>query len=271
METNQLALESIRVSDFNARKDLDAGSEDAGIGDLASSIRELGVLSPVIVRKAGDGLYDLVAGQRRFLACRKLGLPTIPATVMDDLSDADSTVVSLVENVQRADMNPIDKARAYDAILARSGSVQDVVRATGVTKPTVRKYLALLKLAPSIQDALTTSEGVAGTETLSKLAETFAPEDHEQALALLRGLRQPLQLEILRDSKGRLGAIPRLKARIAERDLDMRLMCSEGLCFKMPGEWKARIKEHLSNDRELLTLELQLPPLDAASTPSNVN
>ena len=119
METTQLALESIRVSDFNARKDLDAGSEDAGIADLASSIRELGVLSPVIVREAADGFYDLLAGQRRLLACRELGLSTIPATVRDDLTDADSTVVSLVENVQRADMNPIDKARAYDAIRAR--------------------------------------------------------------------------------------------------------------------------------------------------------
>ena len=269
METTELALESIRVSDFNARKDLDAGSEDAGIADLASSIRELGVLSPVIVREAADGFYDLVAGQRRLLACRELGLSTIPATIRDDLTDADSTVVSLVENVQRADMNPIDKARAYDAILARSGRIRDVAQATGVTRPTVRRYLALLKLAPSIQDALTTSEGVAGTATLSKLADTFAPEDHEEALSLLRGLRQPLQLDILRASKGQLSAIPRLKARIVERDLDMRVMCSEGLCIRMPGEWKTRIKERLS-DAELQTLELQLPPLDG-STASTVN
>ena len=100
MQTTELALETIRVSHFNARKDLDAGSEDTGIADLASSIRQLGVLSPVVVRKAADGFYDLVAGRRRLLACRELGLPSIPAAIRDDLTEADSTVVSLVENVR---------------------------------------------------------------------------------------------------------------------------------------------------------------------------
>lgn len=270
MQTTELALEAIRVSHFNARKDLDAGSEDAGITDLANSIRELGVLSPVIVRKAAHGLYDLVAGQRRLLACHQLGLRTIPATIRDDLSDADSTVVSLVENVQRADMNPIDKARAYDAIRAKTGSVRDVAQATGVTEPTVRRYLALLKLTPSIQDALGTTEGPAGVGTLSKLADMFAPEDQEEALDQLRGLRQPVQLEILRASRGKLSALPRLKAQIVERHLDMRMMCSEGLCFKMPAEWKTRISEFLSSTLEPDTLEIQLLPYDG-STSSTVN
>ena len=101
METTELDLESIRVSDFNTRKDTDAGTEDVGLADLANSIRELGVLQPVIVRRVSDGFYDLVADQRRLLACQKLGLSTIPATIRDDLNDTDSTVVSLVENVQR--------------------------------------------------------------------------------------------------------------------------------------------------------------------------
>ena len=268
METVELTLDSIRVSDFNARKDLDAGSEDAGIADVASSIRELGVLSPVIVREAADGYYDLIAGQRRLLACRKLGLRTIPATIRDDLTDTDSTVVSLVENVQRADMNPIDKAHAYDAILARSGSVREVAQATGVTVPTVRRYLALLKLAPAIRDAVTTSEGAAGVGTLQMLAETFAPEDQEEVLSQIRGLRQNVQREILKASNGDLDALPGFKAQIVERDLDLR-MCRDGLCFAMPVEWKARISELLSGG-EAQPLELQLPPLNRA-TSSTVN
>ena len=218
-------------------------------------------LSPVIVRKAADGLYDLIAGQRRLLACRELGLPSIPATIRDDLSDTDLTVVSLVENVQRADMNPIDKAQAYDAILAKSGTVRDVARATGVTVPTVRRYLALLELAPSIRNAVTTSEGAAGVGTLSKLAETFASEDQEEALSQLRGLRQNVQLEILRASDGDLDALPDLKARVVERDLDFR-MCRDGLCFAMPMEWKAHLKELLSGSAAAQPLELQLPPLN---------
>ena len=269
MQTVELTVDSIRVSDFNARKDLAAGSEDAGIVDLANSIRELGVLSPVIVRKAADGLYDLIAGQRRLLACRELGLPTLPAIVRDDLTDTDSSVVSLVENVQRADMNPIDKARAYDAIRLKSGSVRGVSQATGVTEPTVRRYLALLNLASSIQDAVTTSEGTAGVGTLSKLAETFAPEDQEEALNQLRGLRQSVQLEVLKASDGDLDALPSIKTRIVERDLDLR-MCRDGLCFTMPVEWKARIKELLSGSGEAQPFELQLPALDR-STDSTIN
>lgn len=266
MTTTELTLESIRVSDFNARKDLDAGSEDAGIEDLAKSIREHGVLNPVIVRSAVDGTYDLIAGQRRLLACRELGLRTIPATIRDDLSDTDSTVVSLVENVQRADMNPIDKARAYDAIRTKSGSVRDVAKATGVTEPTVRKYLALLKLAPSIQNEVTTSNGPAGIGMLSKLAEAFPPKDQVKARRHLNGLSQSSQLEMLRASNGDLGALPRLREQILERDLHLR-MCREGLCSRMPTEWKARVNELLSGTGAAQPVELQLPPLNE-STPT---
>ena len=63
-----------------------------------------------------DGYYDLIAGQRRFLACKKIGKTTIHAIVRDDLDDADATVISLVENVHRADLSPMDKARAYQSI-----------------------------------------------------------------------------------------------------------------------------------------------------------
>ena len=269
METTELPLESIRVSDFNARKDLDAGTEDAGIAELANSIRELGVLSPVIVRRAADGMYDLIAGQRRLLACRELGLATIPAAIRDDLRDTDLTVVSLVENVQRADMNPIDKAKAYDAIRATNGDTRRVAQATGVTVRTVKRYLLLLKLAPSIQDTVSTSEGAAGIGTLSKLADTFAPEDQEEALNQVRGLRQKVAEEILSASDGDLNALPDLKARIVERDLDMR-MCREGLCFEMPEEWKLRIKDLLAGDSGVQPEELQLPVLNRSSRRSTL-
>ena len=259
METLELPLESIQVSDFNARKDLDAGSEDTGIVDLANSIRELGVLSPVIVRRATDGSYDLVAGQRRLLACRTLGLRTIPATIRDDLSDTDSTVVSLVENVQRTDMHPIDKAKAYEAIRTKCGDTRGVAEATGVTQRTVRRYLDLLKLAPSIQATANTSQGPAGIGTLSRLASTFAPEDQQEVLDQIGELKQEQQLEILRASGGDLNAIPDLKAQIIERDHNLRL-CREGLCFSIPEEWKSQIKASLSRAAE--PVELLLQPLN---------
>ena len=100
--------------------------------DLANSIQEQGLLQPITVRTAGDGQYELIAGQRRFLACRLLGSATISAIVRDDLDDTDATVVSLVENVHRADMNAIDKAKAYQGIYAKYQSAERVAKETGV-------------------------------------------------------------------------------------------------------------------------------------------
>ena len=72
MEVKDIKLSMIELSEFNARKDLDAGTEDTGLDDLANSIKEKGLLSPVTVRRNDNGTFSLVAGQRRFLACKRL-------------------------------------------------------------------------------------------------------------------------------------------------------------------------------------------------------
>ena len=119
MKIKEIKLASIEVSKFNTRKDLSAGSEETSLDDLAKSIQEKGLLNPIMVREMSKGKYDLVAGQRRFLACKKIGLETMPAIIRDDLTDTDATIISLIENVQRADMNPIDKAKAYQEIFKK--------------------------------------------------------------------------------------------------------------------------------------------------------
>ena len=244
METRDIELSAIRVSDSNARKNLDAGTEDGNITDLANSIKEQGLLSPVIVRSASDGRYDLVAGQRRFLAYRQLGKSTISAMIRDDLDDGDATVVSLVENVHRAEMHPIDKAKAYQRILQKHGSVERVAKETGVTVPTVRRYLRLLNLASPIRNLMTTADGPAGVGTLSKLADTFAPEDQETVLEAIAGFKQNVQLEILKRSGGNLDKIHDLREQAMEGAFSVRT-CKEGLCFDMPEEWKTRVRASL--------------------------
>ena len=209
--------------------------------DLANSIQERGLLMPIIVRPTPGGQYDLIAGQRRFLACRLLGMQTISASIRDDLDDTDATAVSLIENVQRADISPIDKARAYSAIYARYGSEKRVAKETGVTVPTVPRYMALLNLAPSIQDEMTTSEGPAGVGTLSKLADTFPPEEQEEALRQIDGFKQGIQQDILRRSGGDLSKVPDLVDQANEGAFDTRL-CKDGLCFEMSEELKAAVK-----------------------------
>lgn len=176
MEVTELPLSAIRVSEFNTRKDLNAGTEDVDTRDLADSIRENGLLNPITVRRNADGAFDVIAGQRRLLACRELGWRTISAIIRDDMDDENARVASLVENIHRAEMNPIDKARAYQAILEHYGSDQDVSRRAGVTVQTVRKYLHLLKLAPSIRGELGTRQGPAGVSAMARLAQMFLPE-----------------------------------------------------------------------------------------------
>lgn len=244
METRDIPLDQIKVSAFNTRKDMSAGTEDADIDGLANSIRDWGLLSPITVRITADGQYDLVAGQRRYLAFHRLGRSTIPAIINDDLDDTGATVVSLVENVHRADMNPMDKARAYQGIYVRYGDVERVAKETGVTTQTVRRYLPLLKLNQAIQEEVSTSDGVASVVTLSKLAETFASEDQEEALDQIRGLNARSQLRIIQQSGGRISEVPDIKMQELEDTMNL-VTCREGLCFSMPKAMKERIKVEL--------------------------
>ena len=247
MEVREIELDAISVSELNVRKDMEAGTEDAGIQDLANSIRENGLISPVIVRTSSEGRYELIVGQRRFLACQQLGMATIPATIQDDLDNASASVIPLIENVQRADMNPMDKARAFQTIRSQYGSDKIVSRKTGVKVPTIRRYAKLLDLAPSIRDKLTTSSGSAGVETLAALADNFAAEDQEYVLGEISGFDQRTQREIIRLSDGDASKIPSLVEQALEGAFKVR-MCREGLCFWMSDEEKARVKMRLGED-----------------------
>ncbi len=247
MEVKDIVLNDIDVSEFNTRKDLGAGTEDASLDDLSNSIHQQGLLNPIMVKTRTDGKYDLIAGQRRFLACRKLGLKTIPAIIRDDVNDTDATIISLIENVHRADMNPVDKARAYQQIYDKYRDYGKVAKETGVSVSTIRRYLTLLGLTPTLQAKLTTSEGPAGVGTLSKLAETFEGEDQEIAFEEVEGFKQTVQVEIIKRSGGDLAKLSELKEEALDGAFNTKT-CREGLCFVMPEELKDRIKKMLENE-----------------------
>jgi len=244
VEIREINLEDIDVSEFNTRKDLGAGTEDTGLDDLANSIQEKGLLNPIMVRKKENGKYDLIVGQRRFLACKKIDLKTIPSIIRDGLDDTDATIISLIENVQRADMNPLDKAKAYKIIYEKYNDYKKVAKETGVSVATIKKYLTLLDLSSALQEKLSTSEGPAGIGTLSKLAETFSPEEQERAYKQIGGFKQSIQLEILKRSEGNLNQLSGLRDEAMEGAFDTRT-CTEGLCFLMPENLKEEIKKTL--------------------------
>lgn len=130
-----IPLDKLFVSPLNARKDLAAGQEDASLEELASSIRQQGLLSPLIVRSAPDDRYEVLAGQRRLLACRKTGLDQIPCILREDLDETDAMTLSLAENVHRADMHPLDKARALKALYDHHGSFERAARIAALSPP----------------------------------------------------------------------------------------------------------------------------------------
>ncbi|HET8679842.1 MAG TPA: ParB/RepB/Spo0J family partition protein, partial [bacterium] len=127
--------------------------DDAPLAELSASIQEQGVLQPVLVRPVADG-YELVAGERRWRAAKSAGLRTIPAMIRH-LDDRGALEAALVENLQREDLNPIDRAKAYKRLTEEFGLGQEAVaRRVGRSQPSVANTLRLLLLPAEVQAAV---------------------------------------------------------------------------------------------------------------------
>lgn len=125
--------------------------DEEGLAALAESIREVGVLQPVLVRDLGDDTFELIAGERRVRAARRVGLQVIPAVVRE-ADDAASLAQAIVENVQREDLNPLEEAAAYQQLIEDFAFTHDdVAGRVGKSRVTVTNVLRLLQLPPSIQ------------------------------------------------------------------------------------------------------------------------
>jgi ParB family chromosome partitioning protein len=137
-----LPLSQIRPNPYQPRQDVDP----VALEELKASIRQAGLLQPVVVRAGRDGGYELIAGERRLRACQALGWERIPA-VKRDVDDRTVLTLALIENLQRDDLSPVDEARGYDRLLAEfSLTQQDVADAVGRDRSTVANALRLLKL-----------------------------------------------------------------------------------------------------------------------------
>jgi ParB family chromosome partitioning protein len=146
----RIQIKTIKPNPLQPRKDFDRES----IEELAESIRQKGVLQPVLVRAAGEG-YELVAGERRLRAAKLAGLKVIPAIVYAVESDADMLELSIIENVQREDLNPIDTAMAYQMLVADCSLTQEQVsERVGKSRVAVTNKLRLLSLPAEVQKKL---------------------------------------------------------------------------------------------------------------------
>jgi ParB family chromosome partitioning protein len=128
--------------------------DEEALGALADSIREVGLLQPVLVRAADGGGYELIAGERRWRAARRVGLQTIPAMVRV-ADDAAMLQHAIVENIQREELNPLEEAAAYQQLIEDFSLTHDAVAGrVGKSRATITNTLRLLQLPPSIQRCL---------------------------------------------------------------------------------------------------------------------
>jgi len=145
-----LDINSIEVNPFQPRTNF---NEEAII-ELAQSIKELGLIQPITVRKLDFNKFQLVSGERRFRACKKLGKETIPAYIRI-AKDSESLEMALVENIQRQDLDPIEVALSYQRLIDEINLTQEQMsERVGKKRSTITNYLRLLKLDPIIQTGM---------------------------------------------------------------------------------------------------------------------
>lgn len=144
----ELPIDLIKPNPFQPRKEF----EPLELEELAASIREKGVMQPIMVRPRPDGSYELIAGERRLRACKLAGLAQIPV-VIRDVDDTESLELALIENIQREDLNPVEEARAYQQLLSQfSLSQEEMAQKVGKDRSSVANTLRLLKLpAPVLE------------------------------------------------------------------------------------------------------------------------
>ncbi len=154
--------------------------DDEAISSLATSIREVGILQPIVVRKSGAG-YELIAGERRLRAAKLAGLATIPVVVRDT-DDADTLREALIENIHREDLGPIELAEAFRQLLEELGLKQEeLADRVGVSRSHIANTIRLLQLPIDVQQLLTDGKLQAGhARTLLTLGDAEA----QNALAL---------------------------------------------------------------------------------------
>lgn len=153
-----LKLTDIEPNKSQPRKNFDIEA----LNTLADSIRQNGIIQPLLVRSMPDGTYQIVAGERRWRAAKMAGLTEVPVFIKE-LSDIQAQQIALIENLQRENLNPIEEANGYKELMDRFGMTQeDVARVVGKARSSVANSLRLLSLPPIIADMVSNNELSAG-------------------------------------------------------------------------------------------------------------
>jgi ParB family transcriptional regulator, chromosome partitioning protein len=266
--TGEISITEIVPNQFQPRRLFD---EDA-LHELAQSIRQFGVLQPIVVRRIMNG-YEIVAGERRWRAAKLAGLTDIPA-VVKDYSDGEMTEIALVENIQREDLNPIEESLAYRRLMEEFGLTQEeVARKIGRSRSMIANVIRLLQLPFEIQDHVSR-----GTLTIGQARPLIALENEELQLELANTIiEEDLTARDVEELVRRALKSPRVRAVkktekremfVAEAEERLKLILGTQVKIK-PGKVKSRIEiEFYSADDLERIIEALSVQQEAAATRS---
>ena len=148
-------IEQIAPNPFQPRKTFN----EASIEELARSVAQHGIVQPLVVTRAGENRYKLIAGERRFRAAQKAGLTTVPVVVKEMMGEGDALEIALIENIQREDLNPIEEALAYHQLHQDFSLTQEEIsKRVGKERSTVANFLRLLKLPDPVKKLLASGQ-----------------------------------------------------------------------------------------------------------------
>ena len=175
-----LSINEIRPNALQPRKDFN----DETIAELTASIKEKGILQPIVVRQAAGG-YEIIAGERRWRAAQRAGVVKVPV-VVKDASDMEAIELALIENLQREDLNPIEEASGYQHLIGEYGLTHEEVSARiGKDRSTITNQLRLLRLSDEAKRAL-----IEGEITAGHARALLALESHSEANVVLHAIRK---------------------------------------------------------------------------------
>ncbi len=200
--SRQVPIDRIDANPDQPRMTID----EAALDDLAASVREHGVLQPVLVRPRANGRYQLVAGERRWRAARMAGLPTVPAMI-EEIDDDTALEIAIIENLQREDLSPLDEAIMFERMTGEHGySVRKLAQKLGKDKGYIENRLRLAGAPPEVKQLVSLRK-----DTLSHAYELLKVEDPRKRRRLAEQVaRGELSLAKLRDRvEGRRTTRPR--------------------------------------------------------------
>ena len=172
--TRELPIDALLPGKYQPRTRMD----EAALAELAESIREQGILQPILVRPVGEGRYEIIAGERRFRAAKLAGLDEVPV-MLRDVSDQNALAMALIENIQREDLNPLEEAQAIRRLLDEfQYTHEQASEAIGRSRSATSNLLRLLNLAAPVQTML-----LAGDLEMGHARALLALERAEQILA----------------------------------------------------------------------------------------